>query len=233
MIAIKVMRAALAPLRLSLRLLPYPLRRRIRTRLLRSHFGVEAVRNAWIDRRYGGKLSGTIDTRFGALGHFGYSGSDYVALRRLFSAANGIVVGPDAVLVDVGCGLGRVLNFWLDAGLGKRQVGIEFDPLLADRTRDRLSSYPTVEVICGDVRECVPADGTIFFLFNPFGTEVLEGFKAALVDTFGRAAPITVIYYYSLRLSVFEDDPDWVVRRATVPTFHAAHVIRMAGAPAL
>ena len=56
----------------------------------------------------------------------GTSSAHYGYLGKLFSNEN-VPIRPDDVLVDVGSGKGRVLNFWLQKGLRNRIVGIEID----------------------------------------------------------------------------------------------------------
>ena len=64
------------------------------------------VENLWLDVRYGGSsLRGTIKSRYSSEGAHDTQNSEYRALRQMF--ANRIT--PEDVLVDVGCGKGRVL----------------------------------------------------------------------------------------------------------------------------
>ena len=58
--------------------------------------------------------------------------------------------------------------------------------------RNRLARYPNVEIITGDATQVLPEDGTLFFLFNPFGPEVMKRFMEHLKQRPG----IRIIYYY-------------------------------------
>ena len=203
-------------------------RRQWRLRVRKSRFGIEAVRNYLIDRRYGGSCAGAVQTPFRHLGAYGTSSADYLQLRRIFSSENGVTISPDDVLVDVGCGKGRVLNHWLDMGLENRIVGIELDPRFASFAAERLTDYPNVEVICGDALESLPENGTIFFLFNPFNRHLLARFAervAALPDPQGE---VLVVYYYAMHADVFEEDPRFVVESFATPTFHPGITVRLA-----
>ncbi|MEJ7639236.1 MAG: class I SAM-dependent methyltransferase, partial [Singulisphaera sp.] len=70
--------------------------------------------------------------------------------------------------MDIGCGKGRVLNFWLERFPNNRIIGVELDDRVADRTRRRLERWRNVKIITGDAVAALPAEGTIFWMFNPF-----------------------------------------------------------------
>lgn len=73
------------------------------------------------------------------------------------------------VFVDLGCGLGKVTAL---ARLisGARVRGIELQGELISRA----PKLEGVEYFHGDVRDAPLDDGTIFYLYNPFGGAVLE-----------------------------------------------------------
>ena len=203
-------------------------RRHWRLGVVKTRFGTEVLRNHLIDRRYGGSCAGAAPTEYGHLGAYGTSSADYSQLRRIFSPENGLEIGPGDVLVDVGCGKGRVLNHWLEMGLDNRIVGIELDERFAEFAAGRLAGFPNVEVVCGDAIESFPLDGTVFFLFNPFDDETLARFADRLAT--GSTAPerVVVVYYFSMHAEVFEDDPRFVVEPFSVPSFHPGVTIRLA-----
>src|SRR4249919_4103205 len=66
-------------------------------------------RNVVIDLRYGPFLGGTVSTRYRHEGAHPVGNSDYLVLRAIFEGR----VQDGDLLVDVGCGRGRVLNHWL------------------------------------------------------------------------------------------------------------------------
>ncbi|WP_327089376.1 class I SAM-dependent methyltransferase [Nonomuraea sp. NBC_01738] len=181
-------------------------------------------RNYLIDRRYGAFIGGTKKTPFAAAGANDTANVSYRELPPLF---NGIV-RPDDILVDVGCGRGRVLNWWLDHYPGHRIYGIELDSEVADQVAERLREHPVI-VLAGDARMVVPPDGSLFFAYNPFNAEVMIGFLEALKR---RAAPgARVIYYNCIHLDVFEADKDCSVVPIQMPKgCHKAAMITI-GAP--
>jgi SAM-dependent methyltransferase len=210
------------------RLHPDRLRRRWRLGPVKTRFGVELVRNYTIDRRYGGSCAGSARTAFPELGAYGTSSVDYWQLRQIFSTANGLEITSRDVLVDVGCGKGRVLNHWLELGLDNRIVGIELDERFASFARRRLAGYPNVEVICADAIATLPADGTLLFLFNPFGAETLTRFKERVATLFEPEQRLVVVYYFAMHAHVFERDQRFVVEPFATSTFHPGVTVRLA-----
>src|SRR5690606_1311287 len=89
------------------------------------------ARNALLDLRYGGFLGGTIKSRYEHLGAHDVGNVDYDVLATLFRAVD---VHPDDVIVDVGAGKGRALNWFLSRYPGTRLYGIELDPEVCART---------------------------------------------------------------------------------------------------
>ncbi|MGA2838340.1 MAG: methyltransferase domain-containing protein [Acidimicrobiales bacterium] len=205
---------------------PAFVKRRWQLRVVKPRYGVEAVRDLVIDERYGGRCGGTYASRWNDKGYRGTSSAHYYYLKKLFADHN-ISIGPDDVLVDVGCGKGRVLNFWLHKGLRNRMVGIEIDERWAGYTAKRLAGFANVEVLCGDAFELMPRDGTVFFIFNPFTRETTERFKSLLENLRGPGEDITLVYYMCNYDDLFESDPRWDVARVTDNTFHPSIVARL------
>jgi hypothetical protein len=102
------------------------------------------------------------------------------------------------VLVDVGCGKGRVINYWLARGYRNRIVGLELGPDVADSVRRRVKSWPNLAIVTGDAVDNLPRDGTIFYAFNPFASGVMSRLKAGF-----EALPVyewdVVLLYYNYR----------------------------------
>jgi SAM-dependent methyltransferase len=148
-------------------------------------------------------LSGTV----GDLAHaLPYQPTSVMALRRLLRTLD---VGPGRVLVDFGCGKGRVLM--VAAPFGFRALrGVEFSSSLCavaraniDRFRRRSGVAAEFEIIHGDAGEYVVRDDEdVFFLFNPFDDHVLERVIANISRSFAaRPRPLLLIY----RRPVHED----------------------------
>lgn len=166
------------------------------------------IRSALRDLRHGRPLGGTTRTRYGHLGAFHSTNSPYDELGILFED---VEVGRDDVIVDVGAGKGRSLNWLLDRYPGNRIYGIELDPEICARTARRLRRHSNVTVVCGDASELIPPEGTVFYLFNPFDGEVMTRFARALAERrAGKGA--TVVYYNAKFLEPFRSDSRFTVR---------------------
>jgi hypothetical protein len=184
---------------------------KVRTAIRRTP---KMVRNAIRDLRYGALLGGTVRSRYEHLGAHDVGNADYDDLAILFAAAE---VRADDVIVDVGAGKGRAINWLLRHHPGARVVGIELDPEICAATARRLRKYRQVEIVCGDAIELLPADGTLFYLFNPFGAEVMARFRDALVERRAGRGRTRVVYYNVKALDLFEDDPRFAVRTLDDP----------------
>ena len=137
----------------------------------------------------------------------------FIADRRRRSVADLDVenLGPQDVLVDVGCGKGRVINWWLDQGLRNRMVGLEIDPAVASATARRLSAFGNVMIIHDDATTGVPDDATLLYMYNPFDRAATTRFKDNLARQF-RGRGITALYWNPQWLEVFEGDPRWATQ---------------------
>ena len=162
--------------------------------------------NLALDLRYGSFLGGTQKTRFGTAGAHDTANSEYCALKQIFAGR----ISPTDVLVDVGCGKGRVINWWLHQGVSNRIIGLELDEEVAARTAHRLRRHHNVSIIPGDAVQNLPADGTLFYLFNPFQSAVVTRFKNRILEICTSKA-MTILYYNCVCLNVFKDDPQFVV----------------------
>jgi len=202
---------------------------RWRLRVTKPRYGIETIRDFVIDEQYGGRCGGTYQSRWNDRGYRGTSSTHHYYLRNAFLEHN-VHIDEADVLVDVGCGKGRVLNFWLHRGLRNRMVGIEIDERWAAFAARRLERFPNVEVLCGDAFELIPAEGTIFFIFNPFNEEITEKFKDHLMGLRGPDADITLVYYMAQYAALFEADPAWTVTPVLDNTFHPTVIARLSGA---
>ncbi|MBU1405641.1 MAG: class I SAM-dependent methyltransferase [Proteobacteria bacterium] len=111
---------------------------------------------------------------------------------------------PDSVLVDFGCGKGRVLLLAVLRGIGKA-VGIEFSPELCAIARNNIKiveqatgSRLDITVVEGDVTQYeIEDDQNVFFLFNPFDDVVLEAVVKNIQKSLQRKPREIVVIYYN------------------------------------
>lgn len=157
-------------------------------------------------RNMGHYLGGVEPSRFAATGSKGVQSVSYRVLPQLFSGR----IRSDDVLVDVGCGKGRVLSWWLRQGYRNAMIGLEIDETLARETRRRLRHASQLSVVSGDAIENLPENGTLFFLFNPFDRGSLVRFRDKLLQM-RHSSRARVLYYNALDIDVFREDPGWSV----------------------
>ncbi|OUP09859.1 class I SAM-dependent methyltransferase [Collinsella sp. An2] len=110
-------------------------------------------------------------TRLAECGAHDPTPSPYAVLDDLLG---GLEFDEHSRLLDVGCGTGRVLAYYVAAGLPGRAVGVELDLDLAVVAAAWSVRYPQLSVHAGNVLDLPLADFTHLYLFNPFDTAVLE-----------------------------------------------------------
>lgn len=161
-----------------------------------------------IDLYYGGCFGGTQKSRYSHLGAHDTSSSFYFVLSGLFRK---YPVKDSDVLVDVGCGRGRVINWWLRKGYKNRIIGVELDEVIATETGKTFRKHENVEIRYGNIVDCIPEDGTVFYLYNPFDGAVLKEFKDRLKRVCRRRNEVKIYYVNCEYLNAFKGDPYWVI----------------------
>ena len=122
-------------------------------------------------------LSGDGITRFADEGAHDPTPTHYFVLEDLFARME---LDGDSRLLDVGCGAGRALAYFVEAGCAGAMTGVELDPVLARRAAKWAASFPQLEVVEGSAVDMPLAGFTHFYLFNPFDSCVLERFVQKL-----------------------------------------------------
>jgi ubiquinone/menaquinone biosynthesis C-methylase UbiE len=166
------------------------------------------LRNLCMDLRYGGFLGGSKRTsNYDEHGSSDTVNTDYAVMPKLFG---GRVKAAD-VLVDIGCGKGRVINYWLSQGHRSKIVGIDLDDEIAAKTRKRLRRYKNVSIVTGNALDNLPQDGTVFYLYSPFTEQIFSQFKERLWELYQNRGDVMVIYYAPYHIHVFQNDPRWTI----------------------
>jgi SAM-dependent methyltransferase len=171
--------------------------------------GLRPVYEAAVDMRYGGWCGGSEPSA--TRGANPVRSVHYNIIARVFREA-GVRVSPEDVLVDVGCGKGRVINWWLSQGWRNPMVGLELVEAVAERARARLAGFPNVRVIAGDALENLPADGTIFYMYNPFDGPRVRTMAERLADGTRDPRRLRVIYLNPCHLDDFLATGPWHAR---------------------
>jgi len=147
--------------------------------------------------------------------------SDYHVLRDIFAR---VPISSSDVLVDIGCGEGRVINFWLSQGRKNPIIGVEVVEAVAERARKRYRKYPNVSIVTGDALANLPCNGTVFFLYNPFSEKAVAEFEKAI-----RPLNARIVYHQNNYMAPFVSSA-WHVEpipsKGTVYEFQAALITK-------
>jgi SAM-dependent methyltransferase len=134
-----------------------------------------------------------------------YVPRDYWYVRAM---ARRLKLAREDVFYDIGCGMGRILCVVARRRI-RKCVGIELlEPLCqkarcnALRLRGRKAP---IEIICADAATADLSEGTVYYLFNPFGKDTLRDFLANLETSISRdPRKVKVVYYNPIHESVLQ-----------------------------
>ena len=122
--------------------------------------------------------------------------TDYGVLERLAESGH---IRSDQVLVDYGCGKGRV-GFFLSNRLGCHSIGVEFDSDIYRQAMENCRSYTgrgSVEFVCMSAENYPVKAGDCFYFFNPFSVEILaSAFRRILDSWYENPRPVKLFFYY-------------------------------------
>lgn len=126
-----------------------------------------------------------------------YEPTPYKVLERL---SNSGMIGKKDVVLDYGCGKGRV-DFFLSYQTRAKAVGIEYDEriyLSAMENRKTAVSKAAAEfVLTGAEAYEVPPEVNRCYFFNPFSVEILRKVMANITDSYyGNPREIFLFFYY-------------------------------------
>lgn len=186
-----------------------------------------SLKGYWGDRKLG------IDTGWYAYTNshnsngesFRYEPTSYAVIQK---AIDFIKFKEDDVLIDYGCGSGRVL-FAIATQRLKKIIGIEFDDALVNIAKSNLKhskhKITPVEIIHMDATIFDPIEGTVIYLGNPFGEKtlkiVLDNIKSSL-DRNPRT--IRIVYFNSTGKNVL-DQIDWLEFDGTIDTNYSGTTV--------
>ena len=129
--------------------------------------------------------------------HSRYEPTSYAVLDCLARSGH---ITQDDVVVDYGCGKGRV-GFYLNYITGCRTIGVEYDEGLCAAARENLSSYAGrrdgVEFVCENAESWpVPPEANGFYFFNPFSVKILQGVLGRILESYYDAPREMKLYFY-------------------------------------
>jgi SAM-dependent methyltransferase len=149
-------------------------------------------------------------------------GEDYqpTPYKKLEKVIEYLKPGSDDVCVDLGCGKGRVVIFFASQRV-KKVIGVELVENLVEIAKKNLANLKIkdrapVEIFQGDVTGFNFEEGTIFFLFNPFGYQTLERVILNIKNTLvTNPRKIRILYYNPVHRQVL-DNEDWLILEGQV-----------------
>ena len=150
--------------------------------------------HAW-DQRLGVKTGGR-DASAADQYHHPYEPTPYTVLERLGDSG---LIGREDVVVDYGCGKGRV-GFFLSHRTGARTIGIEYDGriygyALANR-KTAVSGVKAEFVLTRAEEYQVPAEVSRCYFFNPFSVEILHKVMARIIESWYADPREIFLFFY-------------------------------------
>lgn len=129
--------------------------------------------------------------------HYPYEPTPYTVLERM---ANSGYIGKRNVLIDYGCGKGRV-DFFLSYQLRCKTIGVEYDKRLYEiGLRNKQAAVPgrTTEFVLANAENYeVPIEVDCFYFFNPFSIEILKHVMGRiLVSYYQKVREMKLFFYY-------------------------------------
>ena len=156
---------------------------------------MENHENTW-DKLLQIKTTGRDETNADAY-HHPYEPTPYSILERL--AKSGLI-GNDDVVLDYGCGKGRV-GFFLSYRLKAKTIGIEYDERIYQRAlENRKTALPKIKpdfVLTSAEEYEVPAEVNRCYFFNPFSVEILHAVCARIIESwYENPREVFLLFYY-------------------------------------
>ena len=129
--------------------------------------------------------------------HHPYEPTPYCVLERL---ADSGLIGQEDVLLDYGCGKGRV-DFFLAERTGAKTIGIEYDDRIyqtAMKNRETaISGEKTEFVLMRAEAYEVPETVNRCYFFNPFSVEIFHKVMARILESYyENPREIFLFFYY-------------------------------------
>ena len=130
--------------------------------------------------------------------------------------------GPQDVFCDIGCGMGRILCVAARKPV-KKCIGVELLAPLCEVARRNAASLrgrtAPVQIVCGDATTADLSEGTIYFMFNPFGAETLRDTLDNIRGSLSQKPRAIKIAYYNSQHAWVLEALGWVVKVKEFETF--------------
>ena len=138
--------------------------------------------------------------------HHPYEPTPYCVLERLRDSR---YINKNSVLIDYGCGKGRV-GFFLTHEIGCKCVGLEYDPPIYAQAKENLNAFTRLNIaakqvhfLCENAEKYEVTDADCFYFFNPFTVEILRSVMQQIIGSYyENPRPMKLFFYYP--------DPEYV-----------------------
>ena len=128
--------------------------------------------------------------------HYPYEPTPYSVLERL---ANSGFIGKGDVVLDYGCGKGRV-DFFLSYQTKANTIGIEYDERIyqcAKENQKTAVSRARTEFVLARAEEYeVPPEVNRYYFFNPFSVELLRKVMARIIESYYENPRESFLFFY-------------------------------------
>lgn len=129
--------------------------------------------------------------------NYGYDPTPYVVLEELVKLD---IIKEDDIIVDYGCGKGRV-SFFLNNQLNCNVIGVDHSERLLAMAEKNLENYGgngKFTFIHSKAEEYLPTDANCFYLFNPFSTKIFRQVLRRIEESKkNNPREILLFFYYS------------------------------------
>ena len=128
--------------------------------------------------------------------HHPYEPTPYSVLERLVDSG---FFGKDDVVLDYGCGKGRV-SFFLSYRTKAKAIGIEYDDRIyqgaLENQRTTISRVKPDFVLTRAEEYEVPSDVNRCYFFNPFSVEILHKLMARIIESWYEDPREVILFFY-------------------------------------
>lgn len=125
-----------------------------------------------------------------------YEPTPYKVLERL---ANSGLVGKKDVVLDYGCGKGRV-DFFLSYQTKASTIGVEYDERIyrgaLENQKSAVSRARTDFVLAKAEEYEVPQEVNRYYFFNPFSVELLRKVMARIIESYYENPRESFLFFY-------------------------------------
>lgn len=141
------------------------------------------------------KTTGRDDTRSDQY-RYPYEPTPYLVLERL---ANSGLLRKNDVLLDYGCGKGRV-DFFISFQTRSKTIGIEYDERIYAGARENQKTAISADRVCFLKHNAedyeVPSEVNRFYFFNPFSVEILRKVMARIIKSYYLDPRRILLFFY-------------------------------------